>query len=145
MRHQHYFPYNENGFTLVELMIVLAIAGILAAIGYPSYQEQIKRGYISDALSDLSNTAFSMEQAYQENRSYQNPNNAGSCAVANFSGTYFSFSCSTASRTTYTWTASSLAGALGAAGAYVYTIDQNSTKITTNYDGAGIASNGWKR
>ncbi len=145
MRYQHYLTYNKSGFTLMELMIVLAIAGILVAIGYPSYQAQMRRGYISDALSDLSNAAFNMEQAYQENRSYQDPNNAGSCAVANFAGTYFSFSCSTASRTTFTWTATSLGGAMGTAGAYVYTIDQSGAKKTTNYDGAGVAYNNWER
>jgi len=144
MRQNYYLKDSESGFTLLELMIVVAIAGILVVIAYPSYQSQMKKGYISDALSDLSNSAFNMEQAYQENRSYQDPNNAGSCAVADYTGTHFSFSCSTASRTTFTWTATSLSGAMGAAGDYIYTIDQSSTKKTTKYDGVAVTYNSWE-
>ena len=59
-----------GGFTLVELMIVVAIIGILAAIGYPSYQSSVLKGHRAEAEGDLLELASFMERAYTENSSY---------------------------------------------------------------------------
>ncbi len=59
-----------KGFTLIELMIVVAVIGILAAIAFPSYQEQIARSKRSDATGGLLEFASVLERHYTENSTY---------------------------------------------------------------------------
>jgi type IV pilus assembly protein PilE len=60
----------SRGFTLIELMIVLAIIGVLAGIGIPQYQEYMTRGKLAEAMSLLSDLQIRQEQYYQDNRLY---------------------------------------------------------------------------
>lgn len=62
---------NKNkGFTLIELMIVVAIVGIIAAIAYPSYQDHVRKTHRSLAQADLMELAQWMERQYAGNFSY---------------------------------------------------------------------------
>lgn len=60
----------ERGFTLIEVMIVVAIVAILAAIAYPSYQEQVARGKRADAKATLLEAAQWVERQYTVSNSY---------------------------------------------------------------------------
>ena len=60
----------SRGFTLIELMIAVAIVAILAAIAIPSYTEYVRRGRVTEAFAALSGMRVKMEQYFQDNRTY---------------------------------------------------------------------------
>ncbi len=62
-----------RGFTLIELMVTVAIVAILAAIAYPSYIEQVRKSRRADAKSVLLQAAQWMERFYTENNCYSKP------------------------------------------------------------------------
>ncbi|RZF80662.1 type IV pilin protein [Pseudoalteromonas sp. CO325X] len=59
-----------KGFTLIELMIAVAIVGILAAIAYPSYQQFVISSGRSEAMTALLDAASKQEQFFADNRQY---------------------------------------------------------------------------
>ena len=63
-------PRLLRGFTLIELMITVAIVGILAAIAYPSYQDHIRKARRAEGQSALLELAQFMERYYTLNNSY---------------------------------------------------------------------------
>jgi len=62
---------NNKGFTLLELMITIAIIGILGAIGYPSYINHVQKGNRADAIDALLRLSQQMEKYYLVNDSYK--------------------------------------------------------------------------
>ena len=60
----------NQGFTLIEVMIVVAIIGILAAIAYPGYKDYVLRSKISEAVGAMETLRNDMERFYQDNRTY---------------------------------------------------------------------------
>lgn len=146
----------EHGFTLIELMIVVAIIAILAAIALPNYNSYVTRSKLSEMQATLSDLRVKMEQFYQDYRNYGNADGAGNCGLdsngtarVTFSGIgkYFDYDASSArctvssSQQAFIITATSIAGQLGStAGDYTYTIDQTNAKTTTKFK--GVAQSG---
>lgn len=108
-----------GGFTLIELMIVVAIVAILARIALPAYNDYIQRGRIPEATAGLSQGRVNMEQFFQDNRTYD----GGPCPG---NTTNFNFVCSNQTATTFTITATGT----GSMSTFSYTIDQANTRTS---------------
>lgn len=141
MRHRRL----TKGFTLIELMVTIAVLGILVGLGLPSYRDYVRRGQLPEAVTALADYRVKMEQYFQDNRAYSTNGNCGNGASwAGFSPAdkkHFTFSCSTSGTyQTYTLTAT---GSSGQAVGHVYTINQDGTKTTTKFKGEVVSKNCW--
>ncbi|MBB5210918.1 type IV pilin protein [Microbulbifer hydrolyticus] len=69
---------SQKGFTLIELMIVVAIIGIIAGIAYPSYMESVRKSNRADAKASLNDVAQRLQRCFTTYNAY----NSANCAVA---------------------------------------------------------------
>ncbi len=131
-----------TGFTLIELMVAVAIISILAMIAIPNYASYIQRSRIVDATSRLSDYRVRMEQYFLDNRKYANGGSCGVQIAAVNSSDAFALDCQLVG-TGYLATATGLAPK--GMQSFAYTIDQNGTKKTTALPSNwNIADNGDK-
>jgi prepilin-type N-terminal cleavage/methylation domain len=82
---------NQKGFTLIELMIVIAIIGILAAIAIPAYQDYVVRSQVSEGLSLADGSKTALAEFYSNSGHFPASNaSAGLATAASITGNYVS-------------------------------------------------------
>jgi len=94
---------NKKGFTLIELMIVIAIIGILASIAYPAYTDSVTKTRRAMAQANLTELASYMERHFTENNTYT----GATIAASGIANDYYTFTSPipNLSATAYTLTA----------------------------------------
>ena len=113
------------GFTLIEAMVLVAVLGILAAIGVPNYSRYITRGHLVEAGNALAEYRSRMEQFYKDHNTYGKAGACGHAVPTNLDS--FAISCVLATGgQAFTATAT---GAGSTAG-FVYTINQANVRAT---------------
>lgn len=142
----------DSGFTLIELMVTIAIMAILAAVALPSYNDYVRRSQTTEATTTLSELRTRLEQYYQDNRFYAPAAeggasaNDGTCGLAMPSKAYFTYSCATRNAggtnddQVFTLTATGKAG--GVVGS-TYTLDQADARATTQFKGSTVSKACW--
>ncbi len=122
------FKNRNSGFTLIELMVTIAIIAILAAVALPMYKDYVIRGHIPQATNGLSDMRIKLEQFFQDNRTYANACAQGAAAEPQSNNPDFTFTCTIA--------ADGMSYALKAEGKgsvkdFIYELDQNNVKKTS--------------
>ncbi len=134
---------NSAGFSLIELMIVVVVIAILAAVAYPSYQDSVQKTRRADAKSALERAAAMQERWFTENNSYTNDETKIGGATS--SDGYYTinavWSCKVGSNyMCFDLTATAVGAQASDAKCATFTLDETGAR---GYTGTGTAADCW--
>jgi type IV pilus assembly protein PilE len=115
---------HTKGFTLIEVLITIAIVGILTAISLPAYRDYITRGKIPEATAALAAKQIQLEQFFQDSRTYVS---ATGCTSDTTTSQFFDFSCTGQSTTSFLLSAIGK----GTMAGFTYTLNERNLKTTS--------------
>jgi type IV pilus assembly protein PilA len=131
----------QKGFTLIELMIVVAIIGILAAIAIPSYQQYTKKAKFSEVIQASSPYKVAVEICANDNAGVFTNCTNGSNGIVDTSGAVSTYVASVATAAgVITVTPTSVGGLAGATDSYILTPTYTGNSVTWATNGAGHVS-----
>jgi type IV pilus assembly protein PilE len=116
----------QSGFTLIELMITVAIVGILAAIAYPSYQQYVLSSRRAEAQSEMLKIRLGLEKWRANNNAYSSDLSVNTGFTGNTA--YYTYSIADASASTYTIKADAQGSQTRDAGCTELTLDEGGVK-----------------
>lgn len=131
--------HRGKGFTLIELMIAVAVVGILAMVALPSYNDYIRRANISEATAALGTMRTKLELYFQDNRTFVGACAANTVAPLPVGLKNFTVTCPTLSATAYTVQATGTNSVAG----IVLTINEANVRATTVTSGSTMANAGY--
>jgi type IV pilus assembly protein PilE len=131
--------HRGKGFTLIELMIAVAVVGILAMVALPSYNDYIRRANISEATAALLSMRTKLELFFQDNRTFAGACTNGTVAPLPTGLKNFNIDCPTRTATAYTVRATGINSVAG----IVFTINEANVRATTVTGGSTMANAGY--
>jgi type IV pilus assembly protein PilE len=146
---------HKKGFTLLELMITVAVIGILAGIALPSYNDYLTRSKFAEATGNLADLRVKMEQYYADNRRYNGPVAvpvAGQCGIPGGNAPtaadarYFTYTCASTNANPIgdqQFVLTAIGVAAQGLGGISFTVNHANAKTTTVTAATEMASKGY--
>ena len=128
-------PCDEQGFTLIEIIITIVIVAILAAVALPAYQDQVTRSRRSDAQIALLGVAQALETCFTTTGSYADVRCNGSIRAVSDEG-YYTIAASNRTAFTFTLTATAVGVQARDDECATFTINQTGAQNATGTDAA---------